>query len=99
MLAGDDSLFVFSDQVSHLFGPLEHTAFAYTFVFRHTADSRRPALLEFASNPTNSAFEKASSLQTEGHAKLPRNLFADDSGEAHLNERERASVNTILKIS
>jgi hypothetical protein len=27
------------------------------------------------------AFEKASSLQTEGHAKLPRNLHVDDAGK------------------
>jgi len=35
------------------------------------------------SNPPQKlcAFEKASSLQTEGHAKLPRNLHVDDGGE------------------
>src|ERR1700677_337970 len=84
MLASDDSLFVFSGQVSRLFRPPECTAFAHTFVFPHTADFRRPALVEsLRSSPHKKpcAFERASSLQTEGHAKLLRNLHVDDGGE------------------
>ena len=84
MLACGDLPFVFSDQVSRLFGPLEHTAFAHTFVFPHTADFRRAALLKsLRSNPTNRAFERASSLKTEGHAKLHRKLSVDDSGQTN----------------
>jgi hypothetical protein len=74
ILAGDDSLFAFSDQVSRLFGPQEHTAFAHTFVFPHIADFRRPTLVEsLRPIPPKKlcAFEKASS-QTEGRAKLSR---------------------------
>src|ERR1700681_806435 len=94
ILAGNDLPFVFSGQVSRLFGPLEHTAFAHTFVFPHTADFRRTGLVEsLRSSPPKKpcAFERASSLKTDGHAKLPRNLHPDDSGEAQLNERERVS--------
>ncbi len=82
-ILADDSLFVFLGQVSRLFRPLEHTALAHTFVFPHTADFRRPALAEsLRSHPPKNlcALEKASSLQTEGHAKLPRNMHADESG-------------------
>lgn len=91
MVAGGDSLFVFSNQCSRLFRPLEHTALAHTFVFPHTADFRRPALVEsLRSHPPKNlcASEKASSLQTEGHAKLPRNLHVEDSGETRLGESQ-----------
>src|ERR1700677_1428970 len=87
MLASDDSLFVFSGQVSRLFRPPECTAFAHTFVFPHTADFRRPALVEsLRSNPTNRAFERASSRQTEVDAELTRKPRVDDSGETQPRE-------------
>jgi hypothetical protein len=40
------SFFVFPGQFRRLVGPLERPAFAHTFVFPHTADFRRPALVE-----------------------------------------------------
>src|SRR5271168_2217122 len=89
MLAGDDSLFVISGQVSRLFRPVKRTAFAHTFVFPHTADFRRPALVKslWSKSPKKlCAFERASSRQTEVDAKLPRKQLVDGSGETQPRE-------------
>src|ERR1700683_3047635 len=98
MLAGDHSLFVFPGQVSRLFGPLEHPAFAHTFVFPHTADFRRPALVEcLRPTPRKKLLRLRKSLLSSDRrarkvaSKSARRRWRRNS----LNEREVASVHTV----
>src|SRR5580700_2206518 len=98
MLASDDSVFVFSGQVSRQFGPLERTAFAHTFVFPHTADFRRPALVEYLRpTPRKKLLRLRKSLLSSDRrarkvaSKSARRRWWQNS----LNEREAASVHTV----
>lgn len=68
--------------------PLEHATFAHTFVFPHTADFRRPALLESLRQTLPTAPSKEPPLLRQKGAQNPRNLLADDSGETRPDESQ-----------
>src|SRR5258706_11192094 len=100
MLAGDHSLFVFSGQVSRLFRPLEHPAFAHTFVFPHTADFRRPALVEcLRPSPRKKLLRLRKRLLSSDRRarKVASKSIRRPQGRSSTQRARKASVYTISK--